>query len=90
MFGRTIRVNLAKPQKVKEGSTRAVWADDTWLREHAGETLDEESNSKIKDKVIITLLFIIKYFFNTLENEQLHQCHFIVTVRRPLGMTMSY
>lgn len=50
MFGRTIRVNLAKPQKIKEGSTRAVWADDTWLREHAGETLDEESNSKIKDK----------------------------------------
>lgn len=51
MFGRTIRVNLAKPQKIKEGSTRAVWADDTWLREHAGETVDEENVSKIKDKV---------------------------------------
>ncbi|CAH1398738.1 unnamed protein product [Nezara viridula] len=50
MFGRTIRVNLAKPQKIKEGSTRAVWADDTWLREHAGETVDEENVSKIKDK----------------------------------------
>ena len=52
MFGRTIRVNLAKPQKIKEGSTRAVWADDVWLREHAGETLDEENVSKIKDKVL--------------------------------------
>lgn len=44
LFGRTIRVNLAKPQKIKEGSTRPVWSEDTWLQKHAGET--------IKDKMV--------------------------------------
>ncbi|XP_035229728.1 peptidyl-prolyl cis-trans isomerase E-like isoform X2 [Stegodyphus dumicola] len=51
LFGRTIRVNLAKPMKIKEGSTRAVWSDDSWLKEHAGETLqqdDAEGNTKRK------------------------------------------
>ncbi|KFM73876.1 Peptidyl-prolyl cis-trans isomerase E, partial [Stegodyphus mimosarum] len=42
LFGRTIRVNLAKPMKIKEGSTRAVWSDDSWLKEHAGETLEQD------------------------------------------------
>nr|XP_022917418.1 peptidyl-prolyl cis-trans isomerase E [Onthophagus taurus] len=39
LFGRTIRVNLAKPQRIKEGSTRPVWSEDTWLQQHAGETI---------------------------------------------------
>ncbi|XP_060523881.1 peptidyl-prolyl cis-trans isomerase E [Cylas formicarius] len=39
LFGRTIRVNIAKPQKIKEGSTRPVWSEDSWLQEHAGETI---------------------------------------------------
>lgn len=43
LFGRTIRVNIAKPMKIKEGSTRPVWADDSWLKEHAGETLNKGS-----------------------------------------------
>lgn len=42
MFGRTIRVNLAKPQKIKEGSTKPVWSEDSWLQEHAGKTLNNE------------------------------------------------
>ncbi|KAG8230322.1 hypothetical protein J437_LFUL000593 [Ladona fulva] len=52
LFGRTIRVNLAKPQKIKEGSSKPVWSDDSWLRAHAGETLlnndeaDKDSNEK--------------------------------------------
>ncbi|XP_076329812.1 peptidylprolyl isomerase cyclophilin-33 isoform X3 [Tachypleus tridentatus] len=46
LFGRTIRVNLAKPMKIKEGSTRAVWADDAWLKQHAGETLELEEQEK--------------------------------------------
>jgi len=48
MFGRTIRVNIAKPQKIKEGSSKPVWAEDTWLQEHAGETLEtsEETANK--------------------------------------------
>ncbi|XP_019874383.1 peptidyl-prolyl cis-trans isomerase E [Aethina tumida] len=41
LFGRTIRVNLAKPQRIKEGSTRPVWSEDAWLQQHAGETIKE-------------------------------------------------
>uniref|UniRef100_A0A182QX19 Peptidyl-prolyl cis-trans isomerase E n=1 Tax=Anopheles farauti TaxID=69004 RepID=A0A182QX19_9DIPT len=39
LCGRTIRVNTAKPQRIKEGSNRPVWADDNWLQKHAGATL---------------------------------------------------
>ncbi|GFG38614.1 hypothetical protein Cfor_09220, partial [Coptotermes formosanus] len=48
LFGRTIRVNLAKPQKIKEGSSKAVWSDDTWLQEHAGKTLNKDGESGTK------------------------------------------
>ena len=41
LFGRTIRVNLSRAQKAKEGSSRAVWADDAWLEKYAGSTLEE-------------------------------------------------
>ncbi|XP_075224928.1 peptidylprolyl isomerase cyclophilin-33 isoform X1 [Lycorma delicatula] len=46
LFGRTIRVNLAKPQKIKEGSSRPVWSEDSWLQEHAGETLNSDNTTK--------------------------------------------
>lgn len=36
IYGRTIRVNIAKPNKLKESSARAIWADDEWLKKHAG------------------------------------------------------
>lgn len=49
LFGRTIRVNIAKPQKIKEGSSKPVWADDVWLQEHAGETLKNDDNTKSSD-----------------------------------------
>lgn len=42
LFGRTVRVNLAKPQRIKEGSTRPVWSEDTWLQQHAGETITKK------------------------------------------------
>lgn len=29
-MGRTVRVNIAKPQRIKEGSIRPVWAEDDW------------------------------------------------------------
>ncbi|XP_072466048.1 peptidyl-prolyl cis-trans isomerase E isoform X2 [Notamacropus eugenii] len=41
LFGRTIRVNLAKPMKIKEGSSRPVWSDDEWLKKFSGKTLEE-------------------------------------------------
>ncbi|XP_043259719.1 peptidyl-prolyl cis-trans isomerase E-like isoform X1 [Colletes latitarsis] len=51
LFGRTIRVNIAKPQKIKEGSSKPVWADDAWLQEHAGETLKSDENAKSNDVI---------------------------------------
>lgn len=44
IYGRTIRVNIAKPSKLKENSARAIWADDAWLREHAGTKLTDSSS----------------------------------------------
>lgn len=41
-MGRTVRVNIAKPQRIKEGSIRPVWAEDDWLQKHAGATLDKQ------------------------------------------------
>ncbi|XP_050401459.1 peptidyl-prolyl cis-trans isomerase E isoform X1 [Patella vulgata] len=46
LFGKTIRVNLAKPMRIKEGASRAVWSEDTWLQKHAGETLDKENDGE--------------------------------------------
>ena len=37
MFGRTLKVNLAKALRLKENSTRPVWADDEWLSKYAGQ-----------------------------------------------------
>ncbi|XP_077991180.1 peptidyl-prolyl cis-trans isomerase E-like [Glandiceps talaboti] len=49
LFGRTIRVNLAKPMKIKEGATKPVWADDNWLRKHSGATLKEQEKEDEED-----------------------------------------
>jgi len=41
MFGRQLRVNLAKPMRSKEGGNRPVWASDEWLQKYAGASLAE-------------------------------------------------
>lgn len=41
IYGRTIRVNLAKPMQLKHGQNKAVWNEDSWLKEYAGKSLDE-------------------------------------------------
>lgn len=43
-------MNIAAPQRIKEGSTRPVWSEDTWLQKHAGETLPVV---KDKDKDVV-------------------------------------
>jgi len=48
LYGKTIRVNIAKPMKIKEGSSRPVWADDMWLQKYAGATLS--SGEKEEEK----------------------------------------
>lgn len=55
LMGRTIRCNIAKPQRVKEGSTRPVWASDEWLQKYSGATLtvdkqDATQATKTADK----------------------------------------
>jgi peptidyl-prolyl isomerase E (cyclophilin E) len=45
LYGRTIRVNFARPPKVTEQSSRPVWADDEWLKLYghgAGEGVQTE------------------------------------------------
>ena len=32
LFGRTLRVNLAKPMKIGKDSMRPIWATDEWLQ----------------------------------------------------------
>lgn len=46
LCGRTIRVNIARPKMLKEGSARPVWSEDSWLQEHAGETLAGDGDKK--------------------------------------------
>ena len=49
IYGKTIRVNIAKPVKLKEGSARAVWSEDAWLQKHAGETLADGQDKDNKE-----------------------------------------
>ena len=41
LFGRTVRVNIARPKMLKEGSARPVWSEDAWLKKYAGKALEE-------------------------------------------------
>nr|XP_033809548.1 peptidyl-prolyl cis-trans isomerase E isoform X1 [Geotrypetes seraphini] len=54
LFGRTIRVNLAKPMRIKEGSSRAVWSDDDWLKKFSGKTLENAEESASEPTKLIT------------------------------------
>lgn len=50
-MGRTIRCNIAKPQRVKEGSTRPIWASDEWLQKFSGATLNVDQVETTKKPV---------------------------------------
>jgi hypothetical protein len=67
LFGRTIRVNFAKPQRIKEGSTRPVWSEDTWLQQHAGETLEKKEDGKDEGETTETGEKV-KFHFNYLKD----------------------
>lgn len=55
LFGRAIRVNLAKPVRLKETSSKPVWAEDTWLAESmntvGNETSTDDNNNTNTKKV---------------------------------------
>jgi peptidyl-prolyl isomerase E (cyclophilin E) len=42
IYGRTIRVNIARPKMLKEGSSRPVWSEDAWLKKYVGKGTEEE------------------------------------------------
>ena len=44
IYGRTVRVNIARPKMLKEGSSRAVWSEDAWLKKYTN-----NDNSKSND-----------------------------------------
>lgn len=50
IYGRTIRVNIARPKMLKEGSSRAVWTEDSWLKKYStanqSEVTAEEGGAK--------------------------------------------
>lgn len=50
LYGRTIRVNIAKPMKFTESSMKAVWSEDSWLRDHAGDGLQKGTDATDADK----------------------------------------
>ncbi|GAA31298.2 Peptidyl-prolyl cis-trans isomerase E [Clonorchis sinensis] len=40
IFGRTIRVNVARPVRIREGWSRPVWSDENWLKKYGSATLE--------------------------------------------------
>lgn len=60
LFGKTVTVNIARPRKIKEGYSRPVWSDDTWLQKYAGkteeikETTSVESDKKVEGTITAT------------------------------------
>lgn len=53
LFGKTLRVNFARPPKVNERSQRPVWADDEWLKQHgygSGQGDNDENKPKIDNE----------------------------------------
>jgi len=57
LYGKTIRVNIAKPQKNREGGSKAVWNSDEWLLENTAPpsadgttTGGEETNGEVQTK----------------------------------------
>ncbi|CAB4400988.1 putative peptidyl-prolyl cis-trans isomerase E [Rhizophagus irregularis] len=40
LYGKVIKVNLARPIRIKDGSMRAVWSEDAWLQKYALKSAD--------------------------------------------------
>lgn len=71
-------MNIATPQRIKDGSTRPVWSEDSWLQKHAG-ALPPGAKSEIEAEDVVEeidvghVAIILKYLFffsNILLNTQ--------------------
>jgi peptidyl-prolyl isomerase E (cyclophilin E) len=58
LFGRAIRVNLARPVHIKETSSKPVWSEDQWLSEAMNavdtETTATDDTNNIKPKETVS------------------------------------
>lgn len=46
IYGRTVRVNIARPKMLKEGSSRAVWTEDSWLKKYSNTDNDTKPSTE--------------------------------------------
>ena len=52
LYGRTLRVNVARPVRIREGWGRPVWSEDNWLKKYGGggmnksATMDESAGDE--------------------------------------------
>ena len=88
LYGRTIRVNLAKPMKNKEGGSKAIWNTDEYLQEHVSgenkEKADDElqaTSDQTTDEVIV--LELLDYWLYT--GFFYNQLHFLLQPRGAYG-----
>ncbi|KAJ3207373.1 hypothetical protein HDU67_007515 [Dinochytrium kinnereticum] len=52
-FGRVMKVNIAKAGKMREGTNKAVWDDESWLKKNAPpEVGDEQEKDENADAVV--------------------------------------
>lgn len=49
LYGRTIKVNFARPPRANEKSQRPVWADDEWIKQYGRGSGQNESTSNNGD-----------------------------------------
>lgn len=54
IYGRTLRVNIARPKMLKEGSAKAVWTEDSWLKRYAGKGEEERETGSDGGKAAAT------------------------------------
>lgn len=52
IYGRTIKVNIARPKMLKEGSARAVWTEDSWLKQYSGKGNEEDGTNAGKEVAV--------------------------------------
>ncbi|KAK9723402.1 hypothetical protein K7432_001962 [Basidiobolus ranarum] len=46
LYGKVIKVNIAKPGSRRENPTRAVWSEDSWLKENTVQETDGQATSE--------------------------------------------
>mmetsp|Transcript_56616 Transcript_56616/g.120216 ORF Transcript_56616/g.120216 Transcript_56616/m.120216 type:complete len:138 (+) Transcript_56616:163-576(+) len=48
LFGKALTVNVAQADKMKLGSSKALWSTDDWYRESAGDKQEGENSKKVE------------------------------------------